>query len=43
MEKKHQNNLALFKAMTGKSVISAPKMSEPKMQYFGSKIERYFK
>jgi len=43
MDSKRQNKLDLFKQITGKSMIKVPVLSEPKMQYFGSRVERYFK
>ena len=43
MEKKHQANLALFKSLTGKSVISVPKMKEPVSQGWKSNVREYWK
>jgi len=43
MQKKHQANLMLFKALTGKSIISAPIMKEPTAGYQQSRSERYWK
>jgi len=43
MQKKHQANLMLFKALTGKSIISAPIMKEPTAGYQTARVERYFK
>jgi len=44
MQKKHQANLMLFKALTGKSVISAPKLGEPSAGYQTARgTERYYK
>jgi len=43
MQKKHQAIALLFKALTGKSVISAPIMKEPSAGYQQSRSERYWK
>ena len=43
MQKKHQAIALLFKAMTGKSVISVPITKEPTAGYQQSRSERYWK
>jgi hypothetical protein len=43
MEKKHAGHLQLFKALTGRTTIAAPKLVVPVSQGWPSKIERYFK
>jgi len=43
MQKKHHEIQMLFKALTGKSVISAPIMKEPTAGYQQSRSERYWK
>ena len=43
MQKKHQAIALLFKALTGKSIISVPITKEPTAGYQTARVERYFK
>jgi hypothetical protein len=45
MDSKHQDHLALFKRLSGKSecVLAAPVLVEPKMQYWPSKVGEMWK
>jgi len=44
MQKKHHEIQMLFKALTGKSVVSVPKTTEPSQGYWPAKnTERYYR
>ena len=43
MQKKHHEIQMLFKALTGKSVVSVPKTTEPTAGYWPAKSKEYFK
>ena len=43
MKQKHAEHLQLFKALTGRTTIAAPKLNEPTMQYFPSRVKEMWK